>query len=161
MNGEEGLLGRLMTAARPHPPASRATSPASGEVKHTPPAGCAGDLPGVKHAPPARFAGDLPSKWGGEKTKSPEPWLGAFLVVGLGDADALGARALGARLDFERNLLATLQPIEVALGATAVEEVFLSVLGLDESKATIRNQLFDSACGHYHLLSLERRGLLI
>src|SRR5438270_9742247 len=86
---------------------------------------------------------------------------GLYLVVELRDPDALGARALRARLDFERNLLATLEAIEVAFGATAVEKVFLSVLGLDESKATIRNQLFDSACGHYHLLSLERRGLLI
>src|SRR5437868_1191316 len=78
----------------------------------------------------------------------------------LSYADALGARALGARLDFELNLLATLEAVEVAFGATAVEEVFLSVLGLDKSKATIRNQFFDSASRHSYLLSLERRGLL-
>src|SRR5207302_4335011 len=92
--------------------------------------------------------------------KSPELSLGAFWLSDLGYADALGARALRARLDFERNLLATLQSVEVTFSATAVEKVFLSVLGLDKSKATIRNQLFDGACGHFHLLSLERRGLL-
>src|SRR2546423_15696117 len=90
------------------------------------------------------------------------PSLSARGLAGslLRDADALGARALRARLDFERNLLATLEAVEVAFGATAVEEVFLSVLGLDESKAAIGNQLLDGACGHFHLLSLERRGLL-
>src|SRR5690348_1902469 len=90
--------------------------------------------------------------------KRPGPKPGPSWSQDLGDADALGARALRARLDFERNLLATLESVEVSLGATAVEEVFLSVLGLDKSKATIRNQLLDGACGHFHLLSLERRG---
>src|SRR5437763_2919767 len=79
----------------------------------------------------------------------------------LSYADALGARALGARLDFELNLLATLEAVEVAFGATAVEKVFLSVLCLDKSKATIRNEFLDGASGHFHLLSLERRGQLI
>src|SRR5260370_5431436 len=89
--------------------------------------------------------------------KKPRAFARGSLVVELSDADALGARALRARLDFERNLLATLQSVEVTFGSTAVEKVFLSVLGLDKSKATIRNQLLDGACGHFHLLSLERR----
>src|SRR3981189_1719254 len=93
--------------------------------------------------------------------KAPSFRSGLSVWSDLGYADALGARALGARLDFERNLLATLEAVEVTFGATAVEKVFLSVLGLDKSKATIRNQLFDGASGHFHLLSLERRGQLI
>src|SRR5438270_4592892 len=93
-------------------------------------------------------------------TKAPSFRSGLFWLSDLGYADALGARALRARLDFERNLLATLQSVEVTLGSTAVEKVFLSVLGLDKSKATMRNQLLDGTCGHFHLLSLERRGLL-
>jgi hypothetical protein len=87
--------------------------------------------------------------------------LGLSGCRSLGYADALGARALGARLDFERNLLATLEAVEVTFGATAVEKVFLSVLGLDKSKATIRYQLLDCSGRHVDLLSLERRGLLI
>src|SRR6266705_6017660 len=105
-------------------------------------------------------AGVNPAYWQSPK-KSPGSLRGSFWLSNLGDADALGARALGARLDFELNLLATLEAIEVALGATAVEEVFLSVLGLDKSKATIRNQFLDGASWHFHLLSLERRGQLI
>src|SRR5690242_3714351 len=95
------------------------------------------------------------------KKKGPERSSGPnFGFVYLGDADALGARALRARLDLERHLLATLEAVEVTFGATAVEEVLLSVLGLDETKAAIRNQFLDGACGHFHLLSLERRDLL-
>src|SRR5438128_7978274 len=89
--------------------------------------------------------------------KGPSFRSGPYLVSYLGDADALRARALRARLDFERNLLATLEAVEVTLGATAVEKVFLSVLGLDKSKAAIRNQFLDSASRHSYLLSLERR----
>src|SRR5437868_10861811 len=100
-----------------------------------------------------RSRGMLPTR----TKKAPSFRSGLFWLSDLGYADALGARALRARLDFERNLLAALQSIEVTFGATAVEKVFLSVLGLDKSKATIRNQLLDGACRHLHLLSLERR----
>src|SRR5258707_14832517 len=62
--------------------------------------------------------------------------------------DAPCARALGARLDLERDLLATLKGVEVTLGAAPVEEEFLSVLGRDESKTAIRNELLDGARGH-------------
>src|SRR5205823_9585121 len=72
--------------------------------------------------------------------KAPSLRSGLFWFSNLGYADALGARALGARLDFELDLLATLEAVEVAFGATAVEKVFLSVLCLDKSKATIRNE---------------------
>src|SRR5438128_8679617 len=115
----------------------------------------------LRRTPPHKWGGPVP-KYGRTSIKKARALrLGLSGCRCLGYADALGARALRARLDFERNLLATLEAVEVTFGATAVEKVFLSVLGLDESKATIRNQLFDSACGHYHLLSLERRGLLI
>src|ERR1700736_6650643 len=89
--------------------------------------------------------------------KAPSLGSGLLSICWLGYADALCARALRARLDFERNPLRPLEAVEVALGATAVEEVFLSVLGLDKSKAAIRNQFLDGACRHFHLLSLERR----
>src|SRR2546422_11724314 len=102
-----------------------------------------------------------PLKGEREQKKARALRLGLSGCRNLGYADALGARALRARLDFERNLLATLEAVEVAFGATAVEEVFLSVLGLDKSKATIRNQFLDGASWHFHLLSLERRGQLI
>src|SRR5690242_13664372 len=85
-----------------------------------------------------------PSPRRGEGTKkAPSLKARGFAGSFLRDADALGARALRARLDFERDLLATLEAVEVAFGATAVEEVFLSVLGLDKSKAAIRNQFLD------------------
>src|SRR6266545_6065147 len=86
------------------------------------------------HPPPAAGTSPRAGKSCRKNKKGPSLRSGPYLVPYLRDADALGARALGARLDFERDLLATLEAIEVAFGATAVEEVFLSVLGLDESK---------------------------
>jgi hypothetical protein len=75
--------------------------------------------------------------------------------VWLDGTDAASARALGARLDLEGHLLATAEAVEVTFGATPVEEEFLSVFGCDKAKATVRDQLLDGACRHFHLLSLE------
>src|SRR5713101_5619986 len=75
--------------------------------------------------------------------------------VWLDGADAASARALGARLDLEGHLLATAEAVDVTFGATPVEEEFLTVFGCDKAKATVRDQLLDGACGHFHLLSLE------
>src|SRR5260370_1875237 len=75
--------------------------------------------------------------------------------VWLDGADAASARALGARFDLEGHLLATAEAVEVTFGATPVEEEFLTVFGCDKAKATVRDQLLDGACRHFHLLSLE------
>src|SRR6267143_1917612 len=93
----------------------------------------------------------------GDKKRSPrsfDPGLFCCFVL-LDGADAAGARALGARLDLEGHLLATAEAVEVAFGATPVEEEFLTVFGCDKAKATVRDQLLDGACRHFHLLSLE------
>src|SRR5437879_4609652 len=88
--------------------------------------------------------------------KAPDRSPGLFSrFLCLESADALGARALGARLDLERDLLATLEAVEVTFGATPVEEEFLTVFGCDKAEATVRDQLLDGACRHFHLLSLE------
>src|SRR6266851_6049298 len=73
----------------------------------------------------------------------------------LDRANGLRARALRARLDLESHLLPALQPVEVTLGSTAVEEELLTVLGCDKAEATVRDQFLDGACRHFHLLSLE------
>src|SRR5258708_14603685 len=70
-------------------------------------------------------------------------------------ADAASARALGARFDLEGHLLATAEAVEVAFGATPVEEEFLTVLGCNKAEATVRDQLLDGACRHFHLLYLS------
>src|SRR5713226_4570329 len=75
--------------------------------------------------------------------------------VWLDGADAAGARALGARFDLEGHLLATAEAVEVAFGATPVEEEFLTVLGCNKAEATVRDQLLDGACRHFHLLYLS------
>src|SRR5437879_8235709 len=61
-----------------------------------------------------------------------------------------GARAARTGLDVEGNLLAAGQPIEVErrVEAVAMEEVVLPVVGGDEAKASVRDQLLDGACGH-------------
>src|SRR5258708_35525743 len=75
--------------------------------------------------------------------------------VWLDGADAASARALGARFDLEGHLLATAEAVEVAFGATPVEEEFLTVLGCNKAEATVRDQLLDGACRHFHLLYLS------
>ena len=67
--------------------------------------------------------------------------------------DVLRARALGALLDFERHSLSTDESVEVkrALEAAAMEEVFLRILGSDEAKAAIGDDLLDGSGGHKDL----------
>src|SRR5439155_1245961 len=89
------------------------------------------------------------------KKQEPRACTRGLLVRFLDDANGLRAWPLGARLDFEGNLLATLQPVEVALDAAAVEEELLTVFGCDKPEATVRDQFLDGACGHFHLLFLE------
>src|SRR5207248_3118288 len=80
------------------------------------------------------------------KPRAAEPRGASGNVSGvLGDPDALRARALGARLDLEGDLLAAVQAVEVALGAAAVEEVLLPVLGRDEAEATVGDELLDGS----------------
>src|SRR5438034_3246400 len=91
----------------------------------------------------------------GRKKQKPRACARGLLVRFLDDADGLRAWPLGARLDFEGNLLATLQPVEVALGGAAVEEVLLPILGRDKAEAAVRNQFLDGDCWRFHLLCLE------
>src|SRR3979411_1270344 len=77
------------------------------------------------------------------KPRAAEP-RGAPIWV-LGDPDALGARALGARLDLEGDLLAPVEAVEIGLGAAAVEEVLLAVLSCDKAKAPVGDELLDGS----------------
>src|SRR2546429_53082 len=81
----------------------------------------------------------------GAKKRAPSKLGAQFWLPNLLDADGSGARALRARFDLEGHLLATLEVVEVALGPAPVEEEFLSVIGRDESKTALRNQLLDGA----------------
>src|SRR3990172_12801412 len=67
-----------------------------------------------------------------------------------GGAHVVGARTLGARLDVELDPLAATEAVEVERGieATAVEEGFLRILGGDEAKAAIGDDLLDGTGGH-------------
>src|SRR3954453_16519485 len=82
-------------------------------------------------------------------------WSGAILSAG---SDVRGARTLGARLDVELDLLAAHQAVEVerCVNAASVEEVFLGVIGRDETEAAVRDDLLDRARGHVTLLLPER-----
>src|SRR5690349_303808 len=73
-------------------------------------------------------------------------------AVELGELDAARAGALLARLDLERHPLAALEAVEVGLGAAPVKEVLLPVLGGDEAKAAVGNELLDGASLHGGLL---------
>src|ERR1700674_2269075 len=99
-----------------------------------------------------------PGRRVGSKKKRAPPSGALFHGLNLEGSDALGARALGARLDLERDLLATLEAVEVTCGATPVEEEFLTVFGCDKAEATVRDQFLDGACRHFHLLSLSNLG---
>ena len=70
---------------------------------------------------------------------------------GLGGSHLDRARALGARLDLELDVLATGESVEVEgrVEAAAVEEVFLTILGDDETEAAIRDYFLYGTCGHY------------
>jgi hypothetical protein len=58
------------------------------------------------------------------------------------------ARALGAGLDLEGHTLAGAQAVEVALGAAAVEEVLLAIVGCDEAEAAVADELLDGSVLH-------------
>src|SRR5262249_41161069 len=83
----------------------------------------------------------------------------------LRDPHAVGARALRALLDVERDALAAGQRIEVQrrIHAGPVEEVLLPVLGSDDAEPAVRHDLLDRPLGHQKtpLLELlpERTGL--
>src|SRR4029078_10548467 len=63
------------------------------------------------------------------------------------------ARALWARLDLERHLLAADQAVEVEgrVEGAAMEEVFLLILGGDEAEAAVGDDLLDGTGGHEDL----------
>src|SRR5438105_15613231 len=67
-----------------------------------------------------------------------------------GRLHAVGARTLLARLDLERDALATVERVEVqaAVEACAMEEVLPSVLRGDEPEAPVLDELLDGACRH-------------
>jgi hypothetical protein len=74
----------------------------------------------------------------------------AIASSGLGRGYLNGARALGARLDFERDTLAADEAVEVegSQEAATMEEVFLAIFGGDESEAALGDDLLDSTGGH-------------
>src|SRR3990172_2263621 len=76
-----------------------------------------------------------------------------------GGANSVRARALGARLDLELDPLAADEAVEVERGIepTAVEEVFLRILGGDEAKAAIGDDLLDGSGGHMDLQRFPNR----
>src|SRR5438309_9423069 len=69
----------------------------------------------------------------------------------------MGSGALGAGFNLERHLLSAKEGVEVdqTVDAAAVEEVFLPVVCGDESEASLRYELLDSASGHISVLFLE------
>ena len=77
----------------------------------------------------------------------------------LGGSHLVSPRALGARLDLELNSLAADEPIKVERGveAAAMEEVFLRVLGGDETEAAVGDDLLDGTGGHEDLQHFPNR----
>ena len=71
----------------------------------------------------------------------------------LGGTHLGGARTLGARLDLEDDTLAADEAVEVHRGieSAAMEEIFLRILGGDEAKAAIGDDLLDGTGGHEDL----------
>ena len=78
-----------------------------------------------------------------------------------GGAHLGGAWALRAGLDLELHTLAADQTIEVERGVetVAMEEVFLRILGGDEPKAAVRDDLLDGTGGHEDLQHFPELGL--
>ena len=74
-------------------------------------------------------------------------------LEGLGRANVLGARTLGALGDLELDLLTANEAVEIERGVepAAMEEVFLRILGGDEAEAAIGNDLLDGTGGHHDL----------
>src|SRR5689334_14448116 len=86
------------------------------------------------------------------KKESPDQTQGSFGSFELKRSHASRARALGTHLDLVCNLLPTLEGVEVAVSAALVEEILLPIIGRDESKTAVRNDLLDGACRHLRLL---------
>src|SRR5690242_20277407 len=89
------------------------------------------------------------------KRRAPIKLRAPFGSFELKRSHAARARALGTHLDLVCNLLPTLEGVEVAVSAALVEEILLPVIGRDESKTAVRNDLLDGACRHLRLLCLE------
>src|SRR5437762_9382118 len=72
----------------------------------------------------------------------------------LSQLDAVGSRALLARLDLEAHALATGERVEVhaRVQTGPVEEVLPTVLSRDEAEPSIGYKLLDGACRHLELL---------
>src|SRR3989442_448230 len=70
--------------------------------------------------------------------------------LALGRPDAVRPRALLALLDVEADCLATAQAVEVErrIHATLMEEVLLTIVGGDEPKSAVGNDLLDGALWH-------------
>src|SRR6476661_5460885 len=77
----------------------------------------------------------------------------------LGGSDLIRARALRARLDLELNSLSADEPIEVERGIepSAMEEVFLLILGGDEAEPAVCDNLLDGTGGHEDLQHFPNR----
>src|SRR6266540_6001798 len=76
----------------------------------------------------------------------------------LGGRDLAGAGTARAGLDLEVDLLATDEAIELkgAIEPVTVEEVLLAVLGSDEAKAAVGDNLLDGTCGHGDLVLFSK-----
>src|SRR5688572_4332227 len=90
------------------------------------------------------------------------PSDGRAARCGLGGAHVVSARALGALLDVKDDGLAADKAVEIERGIkpTAMEEVFLLILGGDEAEAAIGDDLLDGTGGHedlQHFPNTERR----
>src|SRR5881394_3962917 len=98
-------------------------------------------------------------RWVDEFEKAARPvGAGRSETQDLGRANLRCARAFGARFDFERDLLTADEAVEVKRGVerAAVEEVFLRILGGDEAKAAIGDDLLDGTGGHEDLQTTSR-----
>src|SRR5437773_12350095 len=85
-----------------------------------------------------------------EKERAPRraPFFEAELA--LGGPDAVRPRALLALLDVEADGLATAQTVEVErrIDATLMEEILLTIVGGNEPKSAVGNDLLDGALWH-------------
>src|SRR4029079_3730515 len=108
-----------------------------------------------------------PAKAGAAKRKTARPKTGrssfggaALSRRGLCGLDARSARALGALLDVEIDLLAAGQAVGVErhVERAAMGEIILPVVGGDEAKSAIGDDLLDGSGGHEDLLHFPNEG---
>ena len=99
------------------------------------------------------------------KTARPKTGRSSFGTAALGrrglrSLDARCARALGALLDVEVDLLTAGQAVEVELHVerATMEEVFLAILGGDKAKSAVGDDLLDCSGGHRDLLHFPNDG---